>query len=68
MGTAEAIVTGIEIYGLIGCVFAALFLVFGLDRVDHQARGAYAFRPLLAPGLVLLWPLALWRWLAIERR
>jgi hypothetical protein len=32
-----------------------------------EARGAYAFRPLLLPGLVLLWPLALWRWWALTR-
>ena len=30
---------------------------------DPAARGAYGFRPLLLPGLVLLWPLVVWRWL-----
>ena len=32
-----------------------------------DARGAYVFRPLLVPGVVLLWPLVLWRWQVLER-
>jgi len=52
-------------YGGIGALISALFLLFGIDRIDAAARGAYAFRPLLVPGLVLLWPLVLWRWLAL---
>ena len=32
------------------------------------ARGAYAVRPLLVPGIVLLWPLVLWRWAVLARR
>jgi hypothetical protein len=51
-----------------GLLTAAAFLGFGIDRVDPAARGAWAFRPLLAPGIVLLWPLVLWRWAALERR
>jgi hypothetical protein len=30
--------------------------------VSPASTGAYAFRPLLLPGLALLWPLVLWRW------
>ncbi len=43
------------------------FLIFGLDRVDPAARGAYAFRPLMLPGLMLLWPLVVWRWVGLTR-
>jgi hypothetical protein len=50
-----------------GAVVAAAFLAFGLDRVAPAARGAWAFRPLLVPGLLLLWPLVLWRWAILER-
>lgn len=50
-----------------GLVVAAAFLGYGLDRVAPAARGAWAFRPLLVPGLLLLWPLVLWRWSALER-
>ena len=45
-----------------GGAVAVAFLLFGLDRIDASARGAYAFRPLLVPGLVLLWPLILVEW------
>ena len=38
------------------------FLLVGLDRIDPVARGAYGFRPLLLPGLVLLWPWVVLRW------
>lgn len=65
---AELIVQGATLYLLVGMAVAAAFLLFGIDRVDAQARGAYAFRPLIAPGAVLLWPLVLQRWIALERR
>lgn len=51
-----------------GATVAVVFLLFGIDRVMASARGAYAFRPLLAPGIVLLWPLVLWRWRQLETR
>jgi hypothetical protein len=59
------IVGALKIYGLFGAGVAALFLTVGIDRCAPEARGAYAFRPLLVPGVVLLWPLALARWASI---
>jgi len=50
-----------EIYLGIGAVLGVLFLVFLLGRVDRSATGSWAFRPLLLPGLILLWPLVAWR-------
>ncbi len=67
MDRAILIVQAVEIYGAIGAVVAAAFLVLGIDRVDPGARGSYAFRPLLIPGIVMLWPIVLWRWFALER-
>lgn len=64
---AEFLIQAVEIYGMIGAGVAALFLLFGVDRVAPGARGAYLFRPLVAPGVILLWPLVLWRWRALER-
>ncbi len=55
-------------YLLIGAAVAAAILFLGIDRIDPAARGAYAFRPLLLPGLMLLWPLVLWRWRVLARR
>jgi len=56
-----------QIYAAAGGVTALAFLAFGLTRVDPSARGAYGFRPLLLPGLILLWPLVLWRWAVLAR-
>ncbi len=63
---AASMLEFLEIYLWIGGAVAALFLTIGVGRVDEPARGAYAFRPLLAPGVIGLWPLVLWRWAAIE--
>lgn len=54
-------------WGGAGLVVALAFLLFGIDRVDEAAHGAYAVRPLLLPGLILLWPLVLWRWAVLAR-
>lgn len=56
-----------QIYAVIGLPVAAAFALWGIDRVVPDARGAYAFRPLLLPGLVLLWPAVLWRWAVLAR-
>ncbi len=63
---AASIISIAEIYAWVGLAVAALFLLWGVDRVLPAARGAYAFRPLIIPGIVLLWPLVLWRWWRLE--
>lgn len=65
---AEATVWAVRAWIAVGLAVAVAFLGFGIDRVDSAARGAYAFRPLLLPGIVLLWPLVLWRWRVLRRR
>jgi hypothetical protein len=55
------------LYGAAGFGVATAFLLFGLERCVPAAKGAYAFRPLLLPGLILLWPLVLWRWAVLAR-
>ena len=49
-------------YGIVGACVALAFLTIGCERLMPAARRAYAFRPLLVPGLVLLWPIVIWRW------
>lgn len=66
METAQAIVFGVQVWGAFGIAVALIFLFVGIDRVDEDARGAYIFRPLLVPGILLIWPLVLWRWWQIE--
>lgn len=63
MAAAALIVALGQAWLLAGFGVGVAFLLFGLDRRDASARGAYGFRPLLLPGLVLLWPLVIWRWL-----
>ncbi len=57
-----------ELWLWIGAGVAALFLTVGIDRIDEDAQGAYVFRPLLIPGILLIWPLVIWRWVQIERQ
>jgi hypothetical protein len=64
----DALTTVLWIYAGIGAVVALAFLVWGMDRVDPAAEGAYAVRPLLLPGLILLWPVVAFRWLELERQ
>jgi hypothetical protein len=59
----ETLIYGLAFaYVCCGGAVAVAFLTFGLDRIDPSARGGYAFRPLLVPGLMLLWPLVLEKW------
>ncbi|MEP5729506.1 MAG: hypothetical protein ABJL67_09020 [Sulfitobacter sp.] len=66
MNQAEAILMGLRIWGSIGVIVAAVFLTFGMDRIDEDAQGAYVFRPLLIPGILVIWPIVLWRWYVYE--
>jgi hypothetical protein len=65
---AQGLITAAEVYAAIGGAVAAVFLVFGIDRIDPAARGTHTFRPLLIPGIVILWPLVVVRWLQLERQ
>lgn len=65
--TANFLVWSLSIYGMVGIVIAIVFLVVGIGRVDANARGNYAFRPILIPGILVLWPLILARWYILER-
>ena len=65
---AALIIRVIQIYFAAGLVLAVPFLLWGIDRIAPLASGAYAFRPLLIPGVALLWPFVALRWLALERR
>ena len=65
---AFLIVQCVTVYLAVGFVVGAAFLFLGIDSIDASSRGAYAFRPLLLPGLILLWPLVARRWYALSRR
>lgn len=67
MTSAAALAEALGWYAWLGAAASLAFLGFGIDRVDPSARGSYPFRVLLLPGVMLLWPLVLWRWLMLER-
>lgn len=67
MDASAFIIALLGIWGYLGLAVAIAFLVVGIDRIDPNARGAYAFRPLLVPGIIVLWPLVMWRWFQLER-
>jgi hypothetical protein len=51
-------------YLLAGVAFGMLFVIFGVQRVDPEARHwpNLGFRLLLLPGLSVFWPLFAVRW------
>ncbi len=67
MSLAELVVAFVQIWAAIGGLVCVAFLFFGLDRIDPAAHDSYAFRPLLIPGIVVIWPLVLWRWWSLEQ-
>ena len=61
----ETILLAVIAYCLAGIVISVLFLLFGIARADHAAKGAsIAFRLTILPGLIFLWPIILGRWLS----
>jgi hypothetical protein len=64
---AAIIVDCVTAWLTIGIIVGVAFLFLGIDRVDPAARGSYAFRPLLLPGLTLLWPFVALRWFVLSR-
>lgn len=66
MSLADSILDVVMLWAMVGGMVALVFLTAGVDRIDEDARGAYIFRVLIFPGVVLLWPLVLWRWWVLE--
>ena len=67
MSVAAAIVLVCEAWLAVGLIVGLWFVLFVVGRIDHAAHGAYAFRPLLLPGVALLWPFVLLRSLRLLR-
>lgn len=54
--SVQGFLSALALYLELGLAVALVF-VLQVGRIDHAARGAYWFRPLLVPGATLLWPL-----------
>lgn len=50
-----------------GAAVAVWFILYAIGRLDENAEAAWVFRPLLVPGVLLIWPLVLWRCLVLWR-
>jgi hypothetical protein len=65
---AEFVVGVFEAYVLAGVAFALMFLPRGVTRLDPRVAAApKTVRVLILPGIVALWPLFAWRWIAGAR-
>ena len=64
---AGGLVAAVQVYLALGGAFALAFLLFGVQRVDENASGSWAFRIVIAPGVTILWPLLLARWIGGRR-
>jgi hypothetical protein len=68
LSAAELLLGAAGLYLALGALFAVPFLLVGVQRVDPAAGGAWAFRLLVRPGCVALWPLLARRWRAALAR
>ena len=59
----SALVLLVELYLVVGLLFALGFVVRGVGRIDPVAAGGtWGFRIAILPGCVVLWPLLARRW------
>ncbi len=58
------IVHALEVYLLVGVLFALVFVIRGAKAIDPAAEeGTLGFRVLIFPGTVALWPALARRWM-----
>ena len=61
---ARAVATSVEAYLMAGALFALVFLPRGVLAMDEGLRASPVMvRVLLVPGMMLLWPIFLRRWI-----
>jgi hypothetical protein len=68
LAIAQLVVAVFEAYAAAGLGFALIFLPRGIVKVDPRVIGApVTLRLVILPGIVALWPLFAWRWIAGAR-
>ena len=56
-------------YLLLGILFAVVFVLVGVEKVDATAHGSSpGFRLIIIPGAVLFWPILLQKWLKASKK
>ena len=62
-----ALILGL-LYLVAGIVFAVFFLSRGIAKLDTTAQGSdLAFRLIILPGTVALWPVLLKKWMNVKK-
>jgi len=63
MALVKSLVLLIEVYVILGLIFALFFVVNGAGKIDPTAKaGTLGFRLLIIPGAMAFWPLLAKRW------
>ncbi|MGB3615347.1 MAG: hypothetical protein WBA10_16255 [Elainellaceae cyanobacterium] len=63
IAVTEWMLKALRAYLFAGLVFAVPFVLFGIQRVDPDAKGwTIGFRLIILPGLCTFWPLFAVRW------
>jgi len=67
-GVVELLVLVLQVYTLVGLLFAVAFVFRGAARLDPDAvAGTWGFRVLILPGAAALWPYLALRWMRAGR-
>ena len=68
MLAVQIVLSALGIYLITGLLFGLVFIIAGVQRTDHAASGAgIGFRLIIFPGVAVLWPLLLSRWIRVTR-
>jgi hypothetical protein len=66
--TVRVLLALLAVYAAAGTLFAVPFALGGVAAIDAAAaRSGGAFRLIIVPGVIALWPLLLVRWIRQER-
>lgn len=50
-----------------GLLFAVVFVLKGVTRIDEAAKGSgWGFRLIIIPGTIVFWPLLLKKWVMVK--
>jgi len=64
MHLADFAMIGLAIYLSIGVVFALSFILKGIHTIDQAAQSSsIAFKTIIFPGAIMLWPILLKKWM-----
>jgi hypothetical protein len=64
MQIVTIIISIIAVYLALGFVFAILFVVKGVNKIDEGAHGSnIGFRIIIIPGVIIFWVVLLRKWI-----